>query len=47
MSTFDTVLLALGLGDRAKGARVAAVATLMALPGWIAFGIVLAIGPAR
>lgn len=47
MSTLDAVLLALGLGDRAKGARVAAFATLMSLPGWLALAIVLAIGPAR
>lgn len=47
MSTFDTVLLALGGGDRAKGARVALFAMLMALPGWMAFAIVMALGPGR
>ena len=47
MTTFDSVLLALGLGDRAKGFRVAAFAMLMVLPGWIAFAIVLALGPGR
>lgn len=47
MNTLDTVLVALGLGDRVKGARVAAFAVLMAFPGWLALAIVLTMGPGR
>jgi hypothetical protein len=47
METLNTVLVALGLGDRVKGARVAAVAVLMAFPGWLALAIVLSLGARR
>lgn len=47
MSAIDTVLVALGAGDRQLGARMAAIAVLTALPTWVVLAVFLAIGPAR
>jgi hypothetical protein len=47
MTTIDTVLSALGRGDRALAWRMAGTALLVAGPAMLVVAIVLAIGPGR
>jgi hypothetical protein len=47
LSALDTVLLALGRGDRRTAGRMAATALLIAGPTMLVLAIVLAMGPGR
>lgn len=43
----DIVLVALGGGDRLKGARLAAMAFVLSLPVYLGLATALALGPGR